>query len=165
MLKKAALACVLLLSILLPTLPVWTGAALAADYQAGQVWRYQTRPGEEASRLYIVRVDRDLSARPIFHIYLDGLKLKNDLMEGGVQKNLPHAPVSQESLDNSVVELLQAEAPMPNIAEGYALWRLAFGRGEAGVFTLPVKDVVQYIEDAFARRGAGQGTGQGTPQQ
>lgn len=152
MLKKATLAVVLQLLVL-----VWAGPSLAADYQAGQVWSYQTRPGEEASRLYIVRVDRELSARPIFHIYLDGLKLKNSLMEGGEQKNLPHAPVSQESLDGSVVELLQADAPMPNIGEGYALWRLAFGRGETGVFTLPVKDVVQYIEDAFAR--------QETPQQ
>lgn len=147
MLKKAALAVVLLLSAF---------PAIAADYQAGQIWSYKTRPGEEASRLYIARVDRELSARPIFHIYVDGLQLKNALMEGGVQKNLPHAPVSQESLDSSVVELLQAEAPMPNIGEGYALWRLAFGRGEAGVFTIPVKDVVQYIEDAFAKQGAPQ---------
>ncbi len=151
MLKKAALAVALLLSAF---------PALAADYQAGQIWRYQTRPGEEASRLYIVRVDRGLAEQPIFHIYLDGLQLKNALMEGGVQKNLPHAPVSQGSLDDSVVELLQADAPMPNIAEGYALWRLAFGRGEAGVFTMPVKDAVQYIEDAFARQGAGQGNPQ-----
>jgi len=156
MLKKAALAVVLLVSVLVPAVVVCAGPALAADYEAGQVWRYQTRPGEEASRLYIVRVDRELSARPIFHIYLDGLKLKNALMEGGVQKNLPHAAVSQESLDSSVIELLQAEAPMPNIGEGYAIWRLAFGRGETGVFTLPVKDVVQYIEDAFARQGAPQ---------
>ncbi|GAB4352824.1 MAG: hypothetical protein Kow00114_01660 [Kiloniellaceae bacterium] len=151
MLKKAALAAVLLLTAF---------PALAADYQAGQIWRYQTRPGEEASRLYIVRVDRGLADQPIFHIYLDGLQLKNALMEGGVQKNLPHAAVSQQSLDSSVVELLQSDAPMPNIAEGYALWRLAFGRGQTGVYTMPVKDIVQYIEDAFAKSGAGQGNPQ-----
>ncbi|WP_340117755.1 hypothetical protein [Pelagibius sp. 7325] len=145
MLKKAALAVVLLLSAF---------PALAADYQAGQIWSYRTRPGEEASRLYIVRIDRELSTRPIFHIYLDGLALKNALMEGGVQKTLPYAAVSQETLDASVVELLASDAPMPNIGEGYSEWRLAFGRGQTGVFTLPVKDVVQYIEDAFARQGA-----------
>ena len=155
MLKMSGLAVVLQLLVL-----VWVGPALAADYQAGQIWSYQTRAGEEASRLYIVRVDRELSARPIFHIYLDGLNLKNALMADGVQKTLPYAPVGQESLDSSVVELLQADAPMPNIGEGYGLWRLAFGRGEAGVFTIPVKDVVQYIEDAFARQGAGQGAPQ-----
>ena len=147
MLKTVAVAAVLLLQLLVLSLPA--GPVLAADYAAGQIWSYHTRPGEEDSRLYIVRIDRELSAKPIFHIYVDGLKLKNPLMTGGIQDHLPHAPVSQESLDASVVALLKSDAPMPNIAEGYSLWRLAFGRGQAGVFTMPVKEVVQYIEDAF----------------
>ena len=144
MLKKAVLAALFLLSLAaVPT--------SAAEFREGQIWRYQTRPGEEASRLFIVRIDRGPSTQAIYHIYLDGLKLKNPLFKGGVQDHLPHAPVSQGSLEASVTELLQSGATMPDISEGYAAWLLAFEKGQAGVFTLPVNRIVQHIEDAFSQ--------------
>ena len=142
MLKKAVFATLVLFLFAAP--PAW-----ATDFEEGQVWSYQTRPGEEGSKLYIVRIDRALSKLPIFHIYLDGLKLKNPLMTGGVQDHLAHAPVSQESLEASVTKLLQSGAPMPNISEGYTAWLLAFSQRKAGVFNMPVKDIVQFIENAF----------------
>src|SRR3546814_18176590 len=117
----------------------------------GQIWRYQTRPGEEDSRLFIARIDHGLSSQPIYHIYLDGLQLKNPLMAGGVQKNLPFAPVSREALEASVTELLQSDAAMPAISEGYAAWLRAFEERQAGVFTLPVNQIVQHIADAYTR--------------
>ena len=142
MLKKIAVAIFLLLQ------PV-AAPALATDFQEGQIWSYQTRPGEESSRIFIVRIDRGLSSRPIFHIYVDGLKLKNPLIKGGIQDHLPYEPVSQESLEASVTRLLQSDAGMPDISEGYTAWLLAFENRQTGVFTMPVKDIVQHIENAF----------------
>ena len=144
MMKKAVLAIILLLSLA-------AAPAVAASFEEGQIWRYQTRPGEEASRLFIARIDRGIGTQTIYHIYLDGLKLKNPLYEGGVQDHLPHAPVTRQSLETSVTELLEESATMPDIAEGYAAWLLAFEKGQAGVFTLPVNQIVQHIEDAFAQ--------------
>ena len=144
MMKKAVLAITFLLSLA-------AAPALAASFEEGQIWRYQTRPGEEASRLFIVRIDRGLGAQTIYHIHLDGLKLKNPLYEGGVQDHLPHAPVTRQSLEASVTELLEENAAMPDIAEGYAAWLLAFEKGQAGVFAQPVNQIVQHIEDAFAQ--------------
>lgn len=144
MMKKAVLAITLLLSLA-------AAPAVAASFEEGQIWRYQTRPGEEASRLFIARIDRGIGTQTIYHIYLDGLKLKNPLYEGGVQDHLPHAPVTRQSLETSVTELLEENATMPDIAEGYAAWLLAFEKGQAGVFTLPVNQIVQHIEDAFAQ--------------
>ena len=144
MMKKAVLAIIFLLSLA-------ATPALAASFEEGQIWRYQTRPGEEASRLFIARIDRGIGTQTIYHIYLDGLKLKNPLYEGGVQDHLPHAPVTRQSLEASVTELLEENATMPDIAEGYAAWLLAFEKGQAGFFTLPVNQIVQHIEDAFAQ--------------
>jgi hypothetical protein len=144
MMKKAVLAITLLLSLA-------AAPAVAATFEEGQIWRYQTRPGEEASRLFIARIDRGIGTQTIYHIYLDGLKLKNPLYEGGVQDHLPHAPVTRQSLEASVTELLEENATMPDIAEGYAAWLLAFEKGQAGFFTLPVNQIVQHIEDAFAQ--------------
>ncbi len=123
--------------------------AQAIDYREGQAWSYKNRPGEAASLIYIARIDRGLGPNPIFHLYIDGLKLKNPLIEGRVQDTLPHVPISQEALDASVVELVQAAAGLPDISEGYAIWRTAFEKGQTGVFTIPVAQIVQHIEDAF----------------
>jgi len=149
MLKKALVAAVLALAV--SAAAVVGAPARAASFEEGQIWRYDTRPGEENSRLFIARIDRGLGGQTIYHIYLDGLKLKNRLYEGGVQDHLPHAPVTRQALEASVTELLQSDAAMPDISEGYAVWLLAFEKGQAGVFTRPVKEIVQYIEDAFAQ--------------
>lgn len=146
MFKKILIALVLLLQV--PALP-----AAAAELEAGQIWRYQTRAGEEDSRLFIARVDRGPSGQAIYHIYLDRLKLRNPLMPGGMQDHMPYAPVTRESLDASVIELLQSNAEMPDISEDYAVWLLAFEKGQTGVFTMPVQQIVQHIEDQFAKRG------------
>lgn len=144
MLKKVALALGVLLS--LAALP-----AAAQEFREGQIWRYQTRPGEEGSRLFIARIDRGLGTQSIYHIYLDGLQLKNPLYPGGVQDHLPHAPVTRQALEASVIELLESNAKMPDISEGYAEWLLAFEKGQTGVFTIPAKQIVQVFEDAFAQ--------------
>jgi hypothetical protein len=145
MLKKLILATFLLLLGALPAaLP-----AGAVEFKPGQIWSYQARPGEEASKLYLARIDRGLGSRAIFHLYIDGLQLKNPKFEGGVQDHLVHLPISREALEASVIQLLQSDAAMPDISEGYALWLLSFEQGQAGVFTIPVSQAIQYIENAF----------------
>ena len=140
--RKLAVVFVLLLQVL-------AFPAEAANFQVGQVWSYRTRAGEDASRLYIARIDRDLGAKPIFHLYIDGLKLKNPLLESKVQDHLVHVPVSREALEASVIALQSENVLPPDISEGYVLWLEAFERGQAGVFTMSVQQVVQYIEDQF----------------
>jgi hypothetical protein len=143
MLKKFTIAVLLLLG-LLAAAPAW-----AIEFKPGQIWSYQTRAGEEASKLYLARIDRGLGSRAIFHLYLDGLQLKNPKFPGGVQDRLVHLPISREALEASVTQLLQSDAAMPDISEGYALWLLSFEQGQAGVFTIPVSQAIQHIENAF----------------
>ena len=118
-------------------------------YKAGQVWSYSTRKGEEHSRLFIVRVDRHEKLGSIYHIFLDGLSVSNPHIEGGIQDILPHSPVSQQTLDASVKSLVTAKADaLPDIAEGYEVWKEAFDKNEAGVFIIPVQEIIQITEDA-----------------
>lgn len=146
MFKKILIALVLLLQV--PALP-----AAATDFQVGQVWSYRARAGEDASRLYIARIDRDFGSKPIFHLYVDGLKLKNPRFPGKQQDRLVHVPVSKEALEASVISLVRSDATPPDISEGYVIWREAFERGQTGVFTISLQQVVQYIEDQFAKQG------------
>ncbi|WP_193370384.1 hypothetical protein [Pelagibius marinus] len=130
--------------------------AQAVTFEVGQLWSYRTRPGEEDSRLYIARIDRDMGSKPIVHVYVDRLKLKNPLLEAKVQDHLVHVPISREALEASVISLIQKDVTPPDISEGYIIWREAFLEGRAGVFTISLQQVVQYIEDQFAKQAGAQ---------
>ena len=75
-----------------------SASAIAQDFKVGQIWEYKTRPSEEASRLYIVKIESWPNGEKIFHIYADKLKIKNPMLSGGFQTVLPHAPVSEKTL-------------------------------------------------------------------
>lgn len=79
------------------------------------MWSYRTRGHQTGSRLHIVRVDEFAGRATIYHIYVDGLHIRNPRIPSGVQKHLPHAPVSVETLRASVVK-------------------------QGGYFTIPVED-------------------------
>ena len=119
-----------------------------AQYEVGQIWQYKTREGEETSHIYIAQIDTMNNYGNIYHIYIDGLTLKNPYSATGYQSVLPHAPVDKEALDASVIELLKSDAEMPDISEGYSYWREAFDSGQAGVFTAPIDQIIQFIEEA-----------------
>jgi len=116
-------------------------------YAVGQVWAYQTRANETDSKLYIVRIEENEKIGPIYNIYLDGLAIENPHIAGS-QDSLPHAPVSAETLDASVTGLIEVrQNDLPDISEGFDMWKEAFDSGDAGVFTIKVSEIVQYIED------------------
>lgn len=125
-----------------------------ADYDVGQVWEYETRPGEESSLVYIVKVDEHEKLGKIFHISIVGIKIGNPAAEKGYVDSLPHAPVSEEALRASLTKLVRSAKILPDFAEGYAIWRQAFDSGEAGIFTVPVHEIVSFIEHAVNANGA-----------
>lgn len=119
-----------------------------SKYKIGQVWKYRTREGEESSRIFIVRADPNEKLGTIYHLYIDGLKIKNPHIDSGIQDHLPHSPVSEKTLDESVTTLAIESSPnLPDVSEGYETWKQAFDKGEGGIFTIPASQIIQYIED------------------
>lgn len=119
-----------------------------SKYKIGQVWNYRTRVGEESSRIFIVRADPDGRLGTIYHLYIDGLKIKNPHIDSGLQSHIPHSPVSEKTLDESVTTLAIESSPnLPDVSEGYDTWKQAFDKGEGGIFTISVSQIIQYIED------------------
>ena len=124
----------------------------ANEYSEGQIWKYKTRKGEENSLLFIVKVDNEKGYGNIYHIYIDGLKIKNPHISSGIQNQLPHAPVDDKTLSESVTALVSKTSNSPDISEGYKSWRESFDKGEAGVFNIPASKIIQYIEDVVNQR-------------
>ena len=118
-------------------------------YKVGQVWEYQTRTGEEKSTLTIVALEKHKKLGTIINIYVGGLKLKNSNVKGGLYKEIPHLPFSKAAIDKSITKLIRTSKELPDYKGGYDEWRKAFDSGEAGIFTITVKESIDVTEQTI----------------
>jgi hypothetical protein len=125
------------------------GASSAHEYATGQVWTYHTRPGEQSSRLQINKVEQDPKLGTIFHISVFGIRVLNPRTQSVFTNELPHVPVSKETLDKSVVSLSSDPARAVDYESGYAAWKQAHG----GVYTISVAEIVASAELTLAKTG------------
>lgn len=124
----------------------------AADYSEGQVWSYKARLGEQKSTVLINKIETHEKLGKIFHISVDGVRVKNRHLKGGVSTELPHFPVSEETLKKSLTKLVAKRAPNQAYIEGYKTWKAAFDAGEAGIFTVSVSEIVEFVEEAINKQ-------------
>ena len=82
------------------------GLVNAGEYSEGQVWSYKTRPGEEKSTVLINKIEPHEKLGKIFHISVSGVKVKNKHIAGGITSELPHFPVSEETLNKGLIKLI-----------------------------------------------------------
>jgi hypothetical protein len=115
----------------------------------GQVWTYNTRPGEDASRIVICRVETDPKLGEIVHIHVKGVRLKNKHAPGGTSDQIGHMPYSGDALRKSLMRLESTGTALPNFEDGYQEWRGAFDKGKAGVWTASVSEAITGMESAL----------------
>ena len=102
-------------------------------YAEGQVWQYRTRRGEERSLVKIQRIETDpVTSAPVFHVSVVGLRWPT-------ANALPHAPVSQHTLDISVTHLCADLGQFPAADEGIAEWR----RAKGGVYSVSLAEIAE----------------------
>lgn len=119
------------------------------SFKVGQVWSYQTRPGESQSRLTVVHIDHDPRLGTIVHVRLTGLHLRNPRTPGGIDPEFSHLPFAARAVEKSVTAKLSDHGPLGNYLEGYHIWRQDFDAGKAGIFTAPVAEVVDGLEQGL----------------
>lgn len=124
---------------------------VAPEFAVGQVWAYNTRPGEEQSTLVINQIDDDAKLGHIYHISVSGIHIQ--IGPGAFVSELPHLPVSPETLEKSCTALLRQAAPNPAYLPGYRLWKEAFDVGHAGVYTISVAEIVGVTETTLTKPG------------
>lgn len=129
--------------------PALPERASSPQFRIGQVWRYQTRPGEGASRVIIGRIERIEGIGRVVHVKLTDLKLMSSAAPGSIATILFHVPMREDWLAYSLTELTPERGDLAGFAEGYGTWLAAYRRGEAGVFTIPISEVVTSMEQAL----------------
>jgi hypothetical protein len=127
------------------------GASSAHDYAAGQVWTYHVNPGDKGSMLQINKIEHDPKLGAIFHISVFGLRISNPRVPGGVLTELPHLPVSKETLDKSVESLANVPVRPVSYEQGYAHWKQEFDAGHAGIYTVSVAEIVTIAEQTMSK--------------
>ncbi|MGD9669313.1 MAG: hypothetical protein AB7U75_09685 [Hyphomicrobiaceae bacterium] len=136
----------------------WTAriGLLAIRFEAGQVWRVLGRRQDGDAHVAVLAVIEDVKLGQICAIAMTGVHIRNAFVEGGVQTQLPHAPVAAEVLRAAVIELVESDGPTADdiaSAEAYLQWREPYDAGEAGVFTIPLNEILDVIEQAAAAHG------------
>ncbi|WP_299492482.1 hypothetical protein [Acaryochloris sp. IP29b_bin.137] len=120
-----------------------------SQFQPKQVWTYKTRPGEEASRVVILKIDDHDQAGKIVHIHVRGVAIQNQQASGGVTTVISHMPYAENALANSVIAVESEAESLPDFQKGYATWKRAFDKGEGGIFTIPVAEGVDIMQNAL----------------
>lgn len=125
-----------------------TSTSPAAEFKVGQVWAYQTRINEADSQLTIVQIDT-LKGHEIIHINVSALKIKNPDSPTGYGDEITHLPISRDALQSSITKLICSVEELPDYHEGYQIWREEFDAGDAGVFSIPVAQCVECMEETI----------------
>ena len=117
------------------------------QYAVGQLWACQGRHDGEQPTLLINRIDQHpLGGGNIYHVTLNGLKIRNPRVPEGVMTQHAHAPVTDQTLQRSQLRLLGQRAADPAYQQGYGQWREAFDAGNAGSFGVSVATILEIIE-------------------
>ncbi|WBO85155.1 hypothetical protein [Hymenobacter yonginensis] len=118
-------------------------------FKVGQIWKYDTRLGEENSVIKILKVEKYDSSGIVIHIYVNGLKVKNPHNPTGFSDEIGHLPLSKDALLRSVTTLVSECNKLPDYKGGYSTWKEVFDNNKGGIFSIAVKDAVKYVEEAM----------------
>lgn len=109
----------------------------AMELLPGQVWKYKTRQGEQASTLTILKVESYKDLGRVIHIRVDSIRMINPL-KSNVVTDIPHLPFKEDAVKKSVTELVRKSPVIPEFQEGYDTWKSAYLAGKAGAFDTTV---------------------------
>ncbi len=133
-----------------PTTPTGTGGP---RYQAGQVWTYHTRPGEEASRLVLLKVDPHETLGHIIHVRVEGVSFavaNAPSLETGV---IPFLPFTEEAINRSVINLITSRPELPDFTDEYERWSQAAldDSHPPPTINIPIIEKINEIEKLHAK--------------
>ncbi len=129
--------------------------AVPSRFKPGQAWSYTGRPGEEASRVLVLKVEVRPPHGTVVHIAVDRLSLANPRGATAAERRvtvIAHIPISEAALDASVLALLgDQHAVPPDWKRGYGRWLRGYREKAAGVYTRPLQTVIEQMAKGLDR--------------
>jgi len=122
-----------------------------SKYKPGNEYSFAGRPADEKPYFLVLKVDAHPKEGNIVHIAIRGVRIINPKAPKGFSDSIGHFPISEAALDKSSPTLLQTGAPLPDFKEAYQLWRKPFEEGKAGMWTAPLAECLQALDDGSKR--------------
>ena len=133
----------------MPTKDLTLATAHDPKFSVGDVWEYQTREGEERSRVTIVHVDVSPELGVIVHVAVEGIKLAN-CNHGPEPDNVLHMPFARKAFEASVTKKDASDHALPSgWQDGYDDWKRAYLEKKAGMYVISIADAVGVAEKTF----------------
>ena len=120
-----------------------------SEFKIGQIWKYKTRPNEPDSRLTVCKVEVAGKLGTVIHVSISAVKIKSPQNKNGEATEISHLPFAESAVKQSVLQIAQEKAALPDYSEGYQTWRKAAEQGKGGVWTIAVAEAIAVMETAL----------------
>ena len=124
-----------------------------SKYEPGQVWRYKNRPGEDASRVIVGKIEHHGVAGNLVHVQVIDVAMKVPASPDGVARILHHSPFTEAAIDQSVTELVAEERRLANFVDFIGEGRGSQALAKALVETERRVEVLREELDGLRRSG------------
>jgi hypothetical protein len=121
----------------------------SSKFKVGEVWKYDTRPGEDSSVLTILKIEKYEKGDTIIHIRVDGINLYNPNLPGNNSTYIGHMPYSEKAITNSATKLVGQNNNLPDFSEGYNQWKQAWDDGKGGYWTIDLKEAIEGMDSVM----------------
>jgi hypothetical protein len=120
--------------------------SIPSKYSPGGEYSFVGRPTDPQPQFLVLHVDSHPSLGNIIHVAIRGIRLRTP---SGVADHLQHFPIAEASLDGSGPKLIRANSPVPEFINAYMEWRKPFDQGKAGIWTKPLSDCLDGMEQGL----------------
>ena len=122
-----------------------------SKYHPGDEYSFAGRTGDEKPHFLVLKVDTHPKEGNIIHVAINGVRITNPKAPKGFSDSIGHFPISEAALDQSGPKILKTGSPLPDFKEAYQLWRKPFDEGKAGMWTKPLAECLQALDDGSKR--------------
>jgi len=119
-------------------------AALAADFEVGQIWSAKGREKDPDPKLIVLRIERGEAVGDVVFIAIAGVKVC--LPSGQCGDVFTPLAISKRALDRSVKEQIGHSDQLPDFEKGYQFWKDGRAKGAAVTIDVPLADALDQIE-------------------
>lgn len=116
------------------------------DFKVGQIWKYDTRTGEDSSTVTILKIEKYEKNDTIIHIRVDNVKVFSPQSATGYSNVVGHLPYAKNALRKSLTKLVEQTNNLPDFSEGYNLWKEAWDIGIGGYWTVDLKEAINGVD-------------------
>jgi hypothetical protein len=119
-------------------------AALAADFEVGQIWSAKGREKDPDPKLIVLKIERGEAVGDVVFIAIGGVKVC--LPSGQCGDVFTPLAISKRALDRSVKEQIGRSDQLPDFEKGYQFWQDGRAKGAAVTIDVPLAEALDQIE-------------------